>query len=681
LILAYLWRWFHQITSAGEIATTWYGAHSNMNFHPGTCTIFLALILSACLPPAPAGSTPTAALTNPWGAALRALDPADAADPALDITAVYLKQEEGSLLVRVDLLDFQNPGQVRIEIQVADVANSGRKHFPIIVNAPDERFPMQLDPALDTVTVEIFNDALPANPRIDVLTPQDAVADLRPDGPVPSGSAPLLLTFYEAFPGRFPAEALRSWDGAHSGPRGERHGLKHLVAAAETYQTPVVLLDLKDPESLSALDAMGQLPHLRKLAENGLLVLPRVVGESTGFDLPGSATCFADSGDTQKKCPVSFQFQEDAGHIRRWYRFPFQATTSIPIADGSTGQQPGASGPSLEVRSALLEIALNDDPLDLLALGGSLPQSNWGDPDMAGPTLAYFASRPYIRLLDEGDLLAFPALAGRPQALPSPTGHNAEELADLYAGLTRPIQEFAAGWDGAALAECGRDLDRDGQPECLLADERLLAVLDPQGARLTYLFAREDSVSHQLVGPSWEVATGLSNAALWDVALGEAADPGALPGAFAELDEPFLQYSAAVEGGTLNFISQDGMRIKTFRLTDSGLEVNYRLQEPLTAHIALLVDPWTRFYPGWAGRYVGEKTSSGLRWGLKDGPMVALGADIPLDIKIFNENMDLLSIPEDPDLEYPPGYTLPFPMVLVTALVEGQARFILSLIE
>jgi hypothetical protein len=656
------------------------GAQSNMNFHPGTCILYLTLILSACLPPAGERIAPTERNANPWGAALRVLDTADAADPALDITAVYLKQDEASLQVRVDLLDFQDPDQVRMELRVADASDPGVAPYSIHVNAPDKRFPMQLDPGLDTVTVEILNDALPPNIVLDVLTPQDAMLGLRPDGPVPTGTAPLLLTFYDTFAGRFPAEALRSWDGAHSGPRGERHGLKHLLAAVETYQTPVVLLDLKDPGSLSALDALGQLPYLRRLAGEGLLVLPQA-GESTAFDLPGSATCFANSGDTQLECPVVFQFQGDTGHIRRWYRFPLGTTSSIPIGGGQTAQQPGLNGPALEVRRALLEIALNDDPLDLLVLGGSLPQTNWGDPDIVGPTLAYFASRPYIRALAEYDLLNFPTLAGKPQRLAPPAEKNASGLAGLYKNLTRPILEYTAGWDGTALAECGRDLDRDGQPECLLADETLLAVLDPQGARLTYLFTREGSALHQLVGPSWGVATGFSNAALWDFALGEAADPGALPGAFAELDEPFLPYSAAIDGGALTFKSQDGMQVKVFRLTESGLEVNYRMQEPLTTRITLLVDPWARFSPGWAGRYVGEKTPNGLRWGLKDGPMVDLQADTPLELQAFNENLDWLSMPEDPDFEYPPGYILPFPMAVVTARVEGQARFTLSFIE
>ena len=72
----------------------------------------------------------------------------------------------------------------------------------------------------------------------------------------------------------FPAEALRSWDGAHTGPHGERHGLKHLLDAVEEYQIPTVLLDLKEPENLSALDAMGILPQIDALANNSLLILP-----------------------------------------------------------------------------------------------------------------------------------------------------------------------------------------------------------------------------------------------------------------------------------------------------------------------------------------------------------------------------------------------------------------------
>jgi hypothetical protein len=626
-----------------------------LNHYPAISLFLLGLSFTACLPPAKAGSTPAPDSDRAWGAALRALDPADAPDPAFDIIAAYLHQDGKSLLVRVDLLDFQAPEQVRLEILVADAAEPGSPLYSINTGAPDELHPMAFGSMLDTVTVEIENALLPADPVLDVITPQDELRGLRPDGPVPPQAAPVLLAFYDTFAGRFPAEALRSWDGAHSGPRGERHGLKHLLDAVETYGVPVVLLDLKQPESLSALDAMGALPRVRGLAEAELLVLPEVSAQPADFDLPPGQAWFR-SASIGVEAAYHFQFIRDTSHIYRFTRSPFQASTSMPVPVATETDQPTRDGPSLELRRALLEVALDDDPANLLALGGSLAESTWGASNMVAPTLAYFASRPYIRALSEADLLAFPARAGEPTALPIPTDDPTNALERHYDDLTAPVLEFAETWDGKPYSACGQDLDQDDQPECILADENLLGVLDPQGARLVYLFSWDRSGLHQLVGPSWQVAVGLSDPTLWHPELGEAADPGAYPGAFAEVDEPFMPYTASLAGDRIVFVSEDGARTKTFRLTGAGLEVTYRLQEPATARIALLVDPWVRTSPGWAGKYFLEQSAQEVRWGLQGGPLADLQAPGPLDVYAFNEGLDLLGEPEDPDYEYPQGF-------------------------
>ena len=63
---------------------------------------------------------PAATSGHPWATALRALDPADAADPALDLTALYLCQEGGDLGIRVDLLDFQSATDLSLDISFVD---------------------------------------------------------------------------------------------------------------------------------------------------------------------------------------------------------------------------------------------------------------------------------------------------------------------------------------------------------------------------------------------------------------------------------------------------------------------------------------------------------------------------------------------------------------------------------
>lgn len=641
-----------------------------------------ALTLSACRPPGQAGSTPASGPTaHPWGAALRALDAADAADPAQDLTAAYLRPQGPDMEVRVDLLAFDDAGALDLEVRIRAADNPGAQVAALRLPEDLAGGRISVDDVLDTVAFRFPAHDLPAGALVDVLTPQDELRGLRPEGPVPGGTAALLLAFHGTFPARFPAEALRSWDGAHSGPRGERHGLKHLLEAVEAYRVPVVLLDLKAPESLSALEAAGALAQVRRLAEDGLLLLPEGsgapgAGAGDAFDLPPSSFAYLPGGgDTS--LDYQFRFYEPATRLHHWKPSPLEARAALPVPLEPAGE-PSRDGLPLEVRGALVQAALQGDPEGLLVLGGDLRTSTWGAAYMAGPALAYLASRPYIRALGAADLAAFPAVRGEPAWLPAPGDEALGALEAHYAGLVEPVLAYAEAWDGAKRVECGLDLDADGAPECALSNEHLLAVLDPAGGRLAYLFARDADGPRMVVGPSWVVASGLSNPALWRPELGEAADPGAYPGAFYEPDAPFLPYGASIEGDSITFASGDGSRIKAFLLNGSTLEARYLASAPLRVRVALLVDPDARFSPGWAGHYALAQDAQELRWGLQGGPVVRLQAPGALDALAFNEHLDLLSGPEDPDFEYPGGYSLPFPMALAEARVEGEGRFLLA---
>ncbi|MBU0510766.1 MAG: hypothetical protein KJ638_03560 [Chloroflexi bacterium] len=640
--------------------------------------ILFLFVLAACLPP-PGGAPRSATGQNPWAEALRALDPADALTPSNDLTAVYLRPNGDDLQIRIDLLDFQAPGQVSLDVRIGD--DSAPEAVPLDIHIPSESDSarISLDPLLATVIVDVPLSEIPAHPRVDISTPEDEITGLTLDGPIPTQYAPLLLTFYDTFAARFPTEALRSWDGAHTGPRGERHGLKHLLDAAKEYQVPIVLLDLKEPENLSALDAMGMLSQLKILEDTGLLILPEQPEQETLFGF--SPSPFTWGGIPLRGTLTSrptFASSNDQNHI---YQPPFSKITIIPIATETETSQPTVDGPSLYVRRALLKTALNNDKNDLLVLGGGLRDSTWGSPDMTAVTLAYFASRPYVRILSAEDLINFPTTSGKPELRASPQDDSLSQLEAHYKNLTQPVLDFVANWKGSPLSSCATDLDKDNQPECILANGDFLAIFDPQGARLTYLFGVErDSISlytHQLIGPSWQVAVGLSNPSTWDLTAGEAADPGAYPGAFADVDDPFKVYEASVDGKTIVFISKDGTRTKTFTLTETGLEVKYQTQEPITTQIPLLVDPDTRFTPDWAQKYTQQNTPSGVAWGLENGSMVRIQAEGLVKMRAFNESLDLLAYPEDPDFEYPPGHYVPFPMAI--AEVEMQDGYFLRL--
>ncbi|GAB4505348.1 MAG: hypothetical protein Fur0043_23430 [Anaerolineales bacterium] len=631
----------------------------------------LCLLLASCLPPTGGQTPPPSPPRESWAEALRALDPPDAPTPAYDLTAAYLRLQGENLQIRVDLLAFQNADDLSLDIGIGDKSHPETDPRLIHIPAAVDSARIVLDPGLATVIAEIPRSQIPARPRVDVTTPQDALTGLTLDGLVPAQTTPLLLTFYDTFGGRFPAEALRRWDGAHSGPRGERHGLKHLLDAVEIHRIPIVLLDLKTPENLSALDAMGLLPRIQHMEADGLLLLPDQPGqEISPFGLPPSPFVYAETR------PGAFLFTS-ISDTRHLYRPLFSSTAILPMAIETDESQPTPHGPSLAIRRAALETALNEDPTDLLVLGGSLQKTTWGSPEMASETLAWFASRPYIRVLSATDLLDFTPQTGQPNILPLPHDQALAQLEAHYHRLTQPVLQFAAHWQGEPLSTCAIDLDEDNASECVLANSHYLAILDPRGARLTYLFSMtqmEDSQRvQQLIGPSWQVAVGLSASSRWDLSKGEAADPGAYPGAFTDPQNPFEAYQPVIEEHTLIFTSISGSHTKTFTLTETSLSVSYSGQAAEKTQIPLLVEPEARFTPGWAGKYVRETCPNGIAWGLSDGPLVRIQTQGQITMRAFDEALPFLTAPEDPDFSYPPGHFVPFPMALVEVEIQPNA--------
>jgi len=52
--------------------------------------------------------------------------------------------------------------------------------------------------------------------------------------------------------------------------------------------------------------------------------------------------------------------------------------------------------------------------------------------------------------------------------------------------------------------------------------------------------------------------------------------------------------------------------------------------------------------------------------------MTRIQAEGPITIRSFNEALNLLATPEDPDYEYPPGHYVPFPMAIVEVEIKDS---------
>ena len=505
------------------------------------------------------------------------------------------------------------------------------------------------DRLMDTVTVNLNRSLIGQRYRLDVSTYSissdglaDEIRDIRSDSAPPVSRAPLLIAFWDAFPAATPAQALRRWDGAHTGPLGDRHGLFHILDGAWKNGVPVALLDIKNPASLAALDFMGNVSELRDLYARNLLILPDVAyGEpadvaldfsrraAAGFDLPDSQFVYAVSPEPSVLTALPsgyrarFLHLADTAHLAS-----FGGTRLIPLPPADAVQA-SEDGPSLDVRSALFKTAISPDPSDLVVLGGDLPHSTWGDSDMAYPTFQWIAAHPWIQPLTGQDLLTFPArtqpFVSTPAAnIPpwleelrsAPVNDVSESAWQTYLSLTAPFADTrmealgrdylgqvgellaAAQWahNPATRIDCKDDLNGDGHAECIMANRNYFAVLESGGARLTQLFYLTENGPYQVVGPSSQFTVGLSDPSFWHPERGEAADPSVISGAFADTTGTWMDFSSTINADGVAFATPDGSRLKIYRLTENGIQVLYQTNSPVGTLVPFALDPHA-FFP------------------------------------------------------------------------------------
>ena len=723
---------------------------------------------------------------------LRILDAADAPLAEQDILAVYARNSRvGSqdlLEIRLDFLSLSMRNQADIYLAI-DHEPGGAQELPLVERDNPAQADIQWDTLLvfpsrapilstdihgqprsdlalrawqdsiqDRITLNFQRDSLPSGYvdwQIQVFTTSpasrimaDRVQPVSLDGRPPAQAA-VLLAFWNSFPAHTPAQAVRRWSGAHTGPLGGSHGLALLLRASQAYSIPVTLLDLNSPISLSALDYAGGIDLVRKLAINDLLILPANIplgfGEqisapypapawllerglksslqsARAYELPASKFVFAipqigfpdqylgvfspvDSPPDRLE-PVSIH---RLGHLR-----------VIPIPTELPEDQATLDGPSLAVRKALIDTAISADSSAsprksvLLVLGGDLTQSTWGEPQRARATFEYIHAHPWIKPLNAYDLLTLSPLTSEhfdyPESqqphpttpleqlketapsrlaqaawqtfltLNAPVAPSSAQLAELrmnYLGQVGALLT-ASAWeiDPRPIASCQSDPDLDGERECILASDSVFTISEIQEGSLVYAFVRTASGIHQIIGPSSQVAVGLSEPDTWDLEMGEKADPSVIMGAFAEEDGP---YQAEFQESRLVFKHQSSEKV--YSLAPNGVIISYHSQAPQPLHIPIILDPWERFTPGWGARYIPDRIPNGVSWGLAGGLEVQIIANVPVEIAAFTDTRSRMGLTENPNFDYPPGHYLPFPLALVQLTASTRAQVTIVAIE
>ncbi len=721
---------------------------------------------------------------------LRLLDPVDAFQPHQDLLAVYVRDisvpvkpflptnfYQNNWQLRLDLLDLDAFHDQDIYLAI-DFTPGGIRKLPISTDAeiswdslvvipshgeitsrdPTGDFQLDMainllrDPSQDTLTLNFkspgklgikgstFRAQIFVTPAGSLET-SDQTRAFNSDGEPPQPTR-VLFAFWNAFPAYTPAQALRRWDGAHTGPLGGRHGLFNLLRAARNYRVPLALLDLKSPESLSALDYAQGTDFLLSLVDNGLLILPEFIPvnladpairrfaretyqSALDFGLGTSHFLYAPlSSELPGNYPVIFSPAvssiKDDDHPLTW-TVPnrWRGSTIISIPGSMPSEQATLDGITLDVRRTLIDTAWQahrnqSSGIPLLVLGGDLTQSTWGEPQRARAGFDYLLNHPWIELVDAMDLLSWESVArlqvefitDRPahdplydellqDLLNSPRGTLNQAAWEAYRSFYAPfpdsspayqaLQNHYLGQIGVLLAAAYWEANPIPIADCqrdIDYDRQFECVLATES-----LFTAYDidtgALTHAFVHTSTGVHQMIGPSSQFVVGL---SDPGSWDLGRGSLADPSVISGALSDTyGPYKAILESTQVTfespeikKVYQITTNGVQVKYQVINPVIWKIPLVIDPWTRFSPDWGERYRLTNTGTSWEWSINDGVSIRASSSSPFTTQVFTESKELMGRTENPNYEYPAGHYLPFPIAVLELSANGQGSLEIS---
>lgn len=735
-------------------------------------------------PTAPATDAQAVAVAPTWQLSdVRLLDGLDSASPAAELVALYTRFFQEEAHIRLDFLDLSPVANFDILLAL-DTQAGGASFVPEgwpSLAEPLEKAPawdylvdIQAEGAIHVFSystssgwalhpassVRVLRNPLQGMVEIHLKAPprpafspksRVQVWSLFPgDGSIldtsgvvkwnslPPKSLALVLAFSGVFPAYTPSQGLRKWDGAHTGPSGGRHGLSNLLRAARAQEVPLLLLDAADPASLAALDYQGGLALVKAMARQGLLSLasPLPPGSSElpasvisqfleknasalqSYDLPGMDWIYAPilSEESYAQSAVSTALPSSISPSGR-------SILSLPaFYNPSADYQPTSEGLPLALRQLLITQALasQSSSNSFLLIGGSLPQSSWGNPQAARAALRYLMMHPWLRIAHPRELLlnsTLKLLPGNAPILSSPAGLQPPDLitqltaapvstlsqaawssyraafAPLFPYPTRLLElrqsylaeSFrllsAAQWarNPQPLQDCSQDIDQDGQVECLFSNLSVLLILQPANALLEGVFALAQDGAHQLSGSSAQLISGLSDPLDWIETNSQLFDPQVVDGYLSTNGEIFNAFFSEEK-----LFLQDANEITfaSFKLLPDGVHVQFFKESPGDQiSIPLLLDPWLRFNPSGLRDYSGETFPTGFHWSAGNSSALVFETNAPFSSQVFTSSRANLAATEDPNFAYPPGHSLPYPLAVIHLQAASPYAFSLRLVR
>jgi hypothetical protein len=671
---------------------------------------------------------------------VRLLDPIDVNEPAQDLIAVYSRINDRSVQIRADFLKMPNADDQDFYILFDTnpggspnvITDSGQDfivdiNWDYLIRIPgtgnvsiyDDHYRLingmalliMREPTFESLMLSFNKNTLPitigrtflqiieSSPKNNRIL--DKTDRFSIDTPSPSVGK-VLFAFWNTFSSATPAQALRSWAGAHAGPVSSRHGLKYLLEAAYQSQIPILLPDLFTPDNLSALDYMGALMEVNKLINMG------VIYPLDNEEINNNNKVFSDIKD--KKLIIN-DIYNDFGSNDYAKFTNNNKCFQIPLGNSPINQ---SEDYLLSCKELLLTNAMNRPSLPMI-IGGDFSESLLGDPNIIREIFGYVAKHPWIQvgsmvnmtaelyslektaaesvnnIQNSGDssvefTQSFVISAEIEKSLNELPENDITNLAmQIFQSLTQPASEKlqnlrsnyigqigylikASDWSNKPfdMATCENDLDYDGQNECLLANSNIFAVIEPDGGYIPFVFTKDAQGVHQIIGPTWEFMVGISDISEWDNSKGLHSDPGQILGAFADNIREWNNYSYYIIGNEIVLNSSKMSMRKSISISPESLYVDIHsdLLNGSYTYIPLVVDPWVRYYPGWGDLYYGRSTNS-FEWGIISGQMVHINTSAEAHFYAFNDTRSTMLHDEDPNFDYTRGHYLPFPMSLI----------------
>ena len=650
---------------------------------------------------------------------VRYIDPVDTIEASPDIIAVLSRQKLGAIQVRIDFVDLeivqdfsmliyidsQPGGNLVTDVDAAkdefawehkiEYDNIGRQLS--MHNCSGSPVGQLLRVTRDIVQDNIVISIASNNKAFDIRTSRILVILKSPinlgvidyTSPILLSSAPppplyLELMFWNIMDSSTPATILRSWAGAHTGPQSSRHGLSYLFSAIQQWQIPVEICDFYRRDTIFALNYLQKMHQANSLIADNLLQ---------------NEYCNNAHGYAQR---ANLLFSENAILLDQ----------------------------SALVTYLLEHYFLNMDKY--IMLGGDFSKSVLGDPGMLEKIFSYLIAHPWIKVAQrrhnsiwQNDIANnfeitqnnVPNTVNGQQIISGMTNLEIQEL--IKAELTKlPVNNFsrlasviyrnilesnnknillapgsylsqighvieAAYWAERpeAIHSCNKDIDWDGQPECILATVDIFLSFELEGGYLVFGFVSNENGYHQIFGPTTQFDVLRSDPSMLNAEQGIAGDGGQILGAFADPVSSIQTYTGSVTSRSIVLTSQDENIQKAFSIMDGEIQISLTIDNNLEWSISklpIVLDPWLIYVDNPANIYWEESSQNNWIWGVGNQVTVGVKSSIQFLHYSFDATYGALSEQEDPNFDYTIGHLLPIPMAVAEFQLQPTTIIIIK---